>query len=136
MCSCCVFLLTDLQLPPSCEVEFSIPEYFSISMHNLLTSTGNYQTGDVIRLLAIFSSAVLKYQNVITKIKLSGLILTNALLVILEDDVQWLIPGSDQAPLIAREQTISNLIAIVSNFRQFLLLFTIVLEKNNVNNEI
>ncbi|CAL1678329.1 unnamed protein product [Lasius platythorax] len=107
-----LFYITDLQLPPSCEVEFSIPEYFSISMHNLLTSTGNYQTGDVVRLLAIFSSAVLKYQNVITKIKLSGLILTNALLVILEDDVQWLIPGSDQAPLIAREQTISNLIAI------------------------
>lgn len=101
-------------------MEFSVPEYFSILMHDLLTSTANYKTGDVVRLLAIFSSAVLKYQNVITNLKLSGLILTNAILMILEDNVQWLIPGSNQTPLIAREQTMSNLIAIVSNFQQFL----------------
>ncbi|XP_050461636.1 serine/threonine-protein kinase 11-interacting protein isoform X1 [Cataglyphis hispanica] len=107
-----LFYITDLQLPPSCEVEFSVPEYFSILMHDLLTSTANYKTGDVVRLLAIFSSAVLKYQNVITNLKLSGLILTNAILMILEDNVQWLIPGSNQTPLIAREQTMSNLIAI------------------------
>lgn len=91
-------------------------------MNDLLKSTVNYKTGDVVRLLAIFSSAILKYQNVITKFKLSGLILTNAILIILEDNVQWLIPGHDQVPLIAREQTMSNLIAIVSNFLKFLLI--------------
>ncbi|KAL6424267.1 hypothetical protein ACFW04_009830 [Cataglyphis niger] len=107
-----LFYITDLQLPSSCEVEFSVPEYFSILMHDLLTNTANYKTGDVVRLLAIFSSAVLKYQNVITNLKLSGLILTNAILIILEDNVQWLIPGSNQTPLVAREQTMSNLIAI------------------------
>ncbi|XP_012234632.1 serine/threonine-protein kinase 11-interacting protein isoform X2 [Linepithema humile] len=107
-----LFYITDLQLPPSCEVEFSVPEYYSTSMHNLLTNTANYQTGDVVRLLAMFSFAVLKHRNVTTKLKLSGLILTGLALVILEDNSQWLIPGSDQAPLVAREQSMSNLIAI------------------------
>ncbi|XP_029166715.1 serine/threonine-protein kinase 11-interacting protein isoform X2 [Nylanderia fulva] len=107
-----LFYITDLQLPPSCEVEFSVPDYFSVSMHDLLKNTSNYQTEEVVRLLALFSSAVLKRQNVTTKLKLSGLILTNTILMMLEDNVQWLIPGSDQAPVIAREQTMSNLIAI------------------------
>jgi len=109
---------TDLQLPPSCEVEFSVPEYYGTSMHFLLTNTANYQTGgDVVRLLAMFSFAVLKYQNTTTKLKLSGLILTGLALIILEDNIQWVVPGSNQAPLVAREQSMSNLIAIVSNSR-------------------
>ncbi|XP_025267843.1 serine/threonine-protein kinase 11-interacting protein isoform X2 [Camponotus floridanus] len=107
-----LFYITDLRLPSNCEVEFSVPECFSLLMNDLLMNTVNYKTGDVVRLLAIFSSAVIKYQNVIIKFKLSGLILTNAILIILEDNVQWLMPGSDQVPLIAREQTMSNLIAI------------------------
>jgi len=102
-------------LPPSCEVEFSVPEHCNILMHNLLTSTVNYQIEDSVRLLAMFSSAVLKYQNVIIKLKLSGLILTSSVLVILEDNVQWLIPSSNRVPLAVREQAMSNLIAIVSN---------------------
>jgi len=107
-----------LQLPASCEVEFSIPERYSILTHNILTNTANYQTGDTVRLLAMFSSAILKSQNqVTTKLKLSGLILTSATLVILKDNVRWLIPDSDQVPLVAREQTMSNLIGIVSDFR-------------------
>jgi len=109
--------LIDLQLPASCEVEFSIPERYSILMHNILTNTANYQIGDIVQLLAMFSSAILKHQNVTTKLKLSGLILTSTVLVILKDNVQWLIPSSDQVPLIAREQAMSNLIGIVSNFR-------------------
>lgn len=109
------FLSIDLQLPPSCEVEFSVPEYYSTSMHNLLTNTANYQTGDVVRLLTMFSFAILKHQNITTKLKLSGLILTGLALIILEDNIQWLIPDSNQAPMIAREQSMSNLIAIVSN---------------------
>lgn len=109
--------MIDLQLPASCEMEFSIPERYSILMHNILTNTVNYQTGDIIRLLAIFSSAILKYQNIAIKLKLSGLILTGAALVILKDNVQWLIPDNDQVPLVTREQAMSNLIGIVSNFR-------------------
>lgn len=109
-------LSTDLQLPASCEVEFSIPERYSILMHDILTNTANYQIGDTVRLLAMFSSATLKGQNFTTKLKLSGLILTGATLVILKDDVRWLVPGSDQVPLVAREQAMSNLIGIVSNF--------------------
>ncbi|KAL0117693.1 hypothetical protein PUN28_008833 [Cardiocondyla obscurior] len=107
-----LFYITDLQLPASCEVEFSIPERYSILMHNILTNTANYQTGDTVRLLAIFSSAILKCQNVSTKLKLSGLIVTGATLVILRDDVRWLIPGNDKEPLIAKEQAMSNLIGI------------------------
>lgn len=84
-------------------------------MHNLLTNTANYQTSDVVRLLAMFSFAVLKQQNVTTKLKLSGLILTGLALIIVKDNIQWLIPGSNHKPLIAREQSMSNLIAIVSN---------------------
>ncbi|KAL6262037.1 hypothetical protein P5V15_007129 [Pogonomyrmex californicus] len=107
-----LFYITDLQLPASCEVEFSIPERCSTLMHNLLMNTANYQTGDVIRLLALFSFAILKHQTVTTKLKLSGLILTNSTLVMLKDNIQWLVPGSDQMPLIAREQAMSNLIGI------------------------
>lgn len=116
------FLSIDLQLPASCEVEFSIPERYSILMQNILTNTANYQTGDTVRLLAMFSTAILKGQNVTTKLKLSGLIVTGTTLVILRDNVRWLIPDSDQVPLVAREQAMSNLIGIVSNY-QFLLNF-------------
>ncbi|EGI70964.1 PREDICTED: serine/threonine-protein kinase 11-interacting protein isoform X1 [Acromyrmex echinatior] len=107
-----LFYITDLQLPTSCEVEFSIPERYSILMHNVLTNAANYQTGDIVRLLAIFSSAILKYQNIAIKMKLSGLILTSAALVILKDNVQWLVPDSNQVPLVTREQVMSNLIGI------------------------
>ncbi|XP_011874487.1 PREDICTED: serine/threonine-protein kinase 11-interacting protein isoform X2 [Vollenhovia emeryi] len=107
-----LFYITDLQLPASCEVEFSIPERYSTLMHNILTNTANYQSGDTVRLLAIFSSAILKGQTMTTKLKLSGLIVTSATLVILEDNVCWLIPGSDQVPLVAREQAMSNLIGM------------------------
>ncbi|XP_077279584.1 serine/threonine-protein kinase 11-interacting protein isoform X2 [Temnothorax americanus] len=107
-----LFYITDLQLPASCEVDVSIPERYSILMHNVLKNTANYQTGDTVRLLAIFSSAILKGQNVTTKLKLSGVILTGVTLVILKDNVRWLIPGSDQVPSVAREQAMSNLIGI------------------------
>ncbi|XP_032680725.1 serine/threonine-protein kinase 11-interacting protein isoform X2 [Odontomachus brunneus] len=107
-----LFYITDLQLPPSCEVEFTVPEHCSTLMHSLLTSTANYQAGDTVRLLAMFSSAVLKQHSDIIKLKLSGLIVTNSALVILEDNAQWLMPDSDRVPLVAREQAMSNLIAI------------------------
>lgn len=121
---CCIIVPIDLQLPPGCEVEFTVPEHCSTAMHSLLTSTANYQAGDSVRLLAMFSSAVLKQQSDTVKLKLSGLIVTGSALVILEDNAQWLLPDSDRVPLVAREQAMSNLIAIVSNFRSFLSLFT------------
>lgn len=104
-----------MQLPPSCEVEFSVPEHCNTLMHNVLTSTTNYQDGDTVRFLALFSSAILKYQNLTTKLKVSGMIVTNSVLVILEDNTQWLVPGSNQEPSFIREQAMSNLIGIVSN---------------------
>ncbi|XP_011152969.1 serine/threonine-protein kinase 11-interacting protein isoform X2 [Harpegnathos saltator] len=107
-----LFYITDLQLPPSCEVEFTVPEHCSTLMHNLLTSTANYQAGDSVRLLAMFSFAVLKQQSDTVKLKLSGLIVMGSVLVILEDNAQWLMPESNRMPLIAREQAMSNLIAI------------------------
>ncbi|XP_028044894.1 serine/threonine-protein kinase 11-interacting protein isoform X2 [Monomorium pharaonis] len=107
-----LFYITDLQLPVSCEVEFSIPEHYSILMHNVLMNTVNYQTRNIVRLLAMFSSAILKHQNVTIELRLSGLIVTDTTLVILKDNVQWLIPSSDQIPLIAKEQVMSNLIGI------------------------
>lgn len=107
-------VLIDLQLPPSCEVEFTVPEHCSTVMHNLLTSTANYQAGDAVRLLAMFSCAVLKQQSDTIKLKLSGLIVTGSALVILEDNAHWLMPDSDRMPLVVREQAMSNLIAIVS----------------------
>jgi len=97
-------------------------------MHNLLTSTVNYQVEDSVRLLAMFSSAVLKYQNVITKLKLSGLILTSSALVILEDNVQWLIPSSNRVPLAIREQAMSNLIAIVSSNSYIAIVFIVFIQ--------
>lgn len=96
-------------------------------MHILLMSTANYQAGDTVRLLAMFSSAVLKQHSDIVRLKLSGLIITNSALVILEDNAQWLMPDSDRVPLVAREQAMSNLIAIVSNSRLFLSLDRIII---------
>ncbi|XP_014477087.1 PREDICTED: serine/threonine-protein kinase 11-interacting protein isoform X2 [Dinoponera quadriceps] len=107
-----LFYITDLQLPPGCEVEFTVPEHCSTVMHSLLTGTTNYQAGDAVRLLAMFSAAVLKQQSDIVKLKLSGLIVTSTALVILEDNAQWLMPDSDCVPSVAREQVMSNLIAI------------------------
>jgi uncharacterized Rmd1/YagE family protein len=76
----------------------------------------------------MFSSAVLKYQNVITKLKLSGLILTSSALVILEDNVQWLIPSSNRVPLAIREQAMSNLIAIVSSNSYIAIVFIVFIQ--------
>jgi len=81
----------------------------------------------------MFSSAVLKYQNVITKLKLSGLILTSSALVILEDNVQWLIPSSNRVPLAIREQAMSNLIAIVSSNSYIAIVFVVFIQNNYIN---
>ncbi|XP_076231714.1 uncharacterized protein LOC143177580 isoform X2 [Calliopsis andreniformis] len=105
-----LFYITDLSLPPSCEVEFSVPEHCTILMHHLLKSCKNYQEGDSVRLLALFSSALLKYQDLKIQLKLSSLIVTASVLIIC--NMQWLLPGSKETPHVIREQAMSNLIGV------------------------
>ncbi|XP_029051044.2 serine/threonine-protein kinase 11-interacting protein isoform X1 [Osmia bicornis bicornis] len=105
-----LFYITDLSLPPSCEVEFTVPEHCTIFMHRLLKNCKNYQDGDSVRLLALFSSALLKYQDLKVQLKLSSLIVTASVLVIC--NMQWLLSGSNETPNIIREQAMSNLIGV------------------------
>ncbi|XP_012140983.2 uncharacterized protein LOC100876018 isoform X1 [Megachile rotundata] len=105
-----LFYITDLSLPPSCEVEFTVPEHCTTFMHCLLKNCKNYQDGDTVRLLALFSSALLKYQDLKVELKLSSLIVTASVLVVC--NMQWLLPGNNEMPHIIREQAMSNLIGI------------------------
>lgn len=105
-----LFYITDLSLPPSCEVELTVPEHCTTLMHCLLKNCKNYQNGDTVRLLALFSSALLKYQDLKVELKLSSLIVTASVLVVC--NMQWLLPGNDEMPHIIREQAMSNLIGI------------------------
>lgn len=107
-----LFYITDLQLPPGCEVEFSVPEHCTAQMHNLLKTSKCYHEEDAVSLLALFSSAVLKDREAAMELKLSSLIVTASALVILEDNMQWLLPESNEVPKIATEQAMSNLISI------------------------
>lgn len=82
-------------------------------MHQLLKHCKNYQDGDAVKLLALFSSGLLKFQGVETQQKLSGLIVTASVLVIC--NMQWLLPGNKEVPRVIREQSVSNLIGVVSS---------------------
>lgn len=86
-------------------------------MHRLLKNCKNYQDGDSVRLLALFSSALLKYEDLKVQLKLSSLIVTASVLVIC--NMQWLLSGSNETPNIIREQAMSNLIGVVSNIFLF-----------------
>lgn len=81
-------------------------------MHELLKNCKNYQDKDTVRHLALFSSALLKYQDLEIQLKLSSLIVTTSVLVIC--NMQWLLPGNKELPQIIREQAMSNLIGVVS----------------------
>ncbi|XP_076624438.1 serine/threonine-protein kinase 11-interacting protein isoform X2 [Colletes latitarsis] len=105
-----LFYATELSLPPSCKVEFPVPEHCTSLMHTLLKDCTNFQEGDTVRLLALFSSALLKYQGLEVQLKLSSLIVTASVLVIC--NIQWLLPGNKEAPQIIRKQVMSNLIGI------------------------
>ncbi|KAI4491331.1 hypothetical protein M0802_010264 [Mischocyttarus mexicanus] len=108
-----LFYITDPPLPASCEVEFSVPEHCSTLMHNLLSGIRKDDNGDdTVKILALFSSAVLKYHNNITMSKYSGLLITASTLVILEDNMQWLLPNTKIVPVVLKEQTMSNLMGI------------------------
>lgn len=107
------FLLyvTDFLLPPICEeVELKISEHCTSLMHQLLKNSKNYQDKDAVRHLALFSSALLKYQDQQVQLKLSSLIVTTSVLAIC--NMQWLLPGNKESPYVIREQTMSNLIGV------------------------
>ena len=103
-----LFYITDLSLPPSCEVEFTVPEHCTALMHRLLKKCVNYQAGDPVRLLALFSSASLKHELLVYQ--MSNLIVTASTLAIC--NMQWLLPGSKEEPQVVREQAMSNLIGV------------------------
>ncbi|XP_031832146.1 uncharacterized protein LOC116426790 isoform X2 [Nomia melanderi] len=105
-----LFYITDTSLPPSCEVEFTVPGHCTTLMHQLLKHCKNYQDGDAVKLLALFSSGLLKFQDVEMQQKLSGLIVTASVLVIC--NMQWLLPGNKEVPRVIREQSVSNLIGV------------------------
>ncbi|KAG7211247.1 hypothetical protein KM043_010559 [Ampulex compressa] len=107
-----LFYITDLSLPPSCDVEFTVPQHCTTFMHSILRNSKCRQEDDTIRLLALFSSAVLKGQDSSVCLKLSSLIVTASAMMMLEDDVHWLLPGNKEVPAIKAEQAMSNLIAI------------------------
>ncbi|XP_058800960.1 serine/threonine-protein kinase 11-interacting protein isoform X2 [Phymastichus coffea] len=107
-----LFYLTDSPLPASCEVEFTVPQYYNTSMKNILKSSKNHKEEDAIRLLAIFSSAVLKFAHETQKLKVSSLIVTSSTLIITQDKIHWLLSGSNKLPSIVAEQGMSNLIEV------------------------
>lgn len=84
-------------------------------MHSLLSRIKKDETGgDAVRILALYSSGVLKYHNITTMSRYSGLLVTASALVILEDNMQWLLPNTKVVPVVLKEQTMSNLMGIVS----------------------
>ncbi|KAF3423402.1 hypothetical protein E2986_01729 [Frieseomelitta varia] len=105
------FLFIDFVLPPICEkVDLKISEHSTSLMHQLLKNCKNYQDKDAVRHLALFSSALLKYQDREVQLKLSSLIVTTSVLVMC--NMQWLLPGNKESPYVIREQTMSNLIGV------------------------
>ncbi|XP_043479640.1 serine/threonine-protein kinase 11-interacting protein isoform X2 [Leptopilina heterotoma] len=107
-----LFYLTELSLPASCEVEFIVPDHCNLSIKNMLLTSKNHRTSDHVRLLAMFSSAIAKSEKCTTKLSTSGLVTTSSTLIMLEDNLQWLLPDYNKTPAIAVEQALSNLIAV------------------------
>ncbi|XP_076762138.1 uncharacterized protein LOC143430051 isoform X1 [Xylocopa sonorina] len=106
-----LFYVTDFLLSPICdEVELTVSEYCTTFMHRLLKSCKNYQDGDAVRQLALFSSALLKYQDLEVQLKLSSLIVSASVLVIC--NMQWLLPGNKDMLHVIREQAMSNLVGV------------------------
>lgn len=79
----------------------------------MLLTSKNHRTSDLVRLLAMFSSATAKSEKCSTKLSTSGLVTTSSTLIMLEDNLQWLLPDYNKTPAIAVEQALSNLIAVV-----------------------
>ncbi|XP_046416522.1 serine/threonine-protein kinase 11-interacting protein isoform X2 [Neodiprion fabricii] len=107
--------LTDLLLPDSCEVKYSVPQHCTSRLNDLLKFSKSHQDGDALRLLALFSRCTIKYENQNTIIKVAGLLVTMSTLLVMEDNMQWLIPQSSEKPVIVAEQAMSNLIEVEHN---------------------
>ncbi|XP_015116002.1 serine/threonine-protein kinase 11-interacting protein isoform X2 [Diachasma alloeum] len=108
--------LTELSLPPSCELEFLVPEQCTGAIHSLMASSKFKRAGDAVRILALFSSAALQLENQEVKpIKIGGLVVTTSSLILTDDHVHWLLPDSVETPVKLTEQGISNLIEVIFN---------------------
>lgn len=55
---------------------------------------------------------MLKYQNITTKLQYSALLVTTSVLVILEDNIEWLLLKTKTIPVVLKEQAMSNLMGI------------------------
>ncbi|KAL7305323.1 hypothetical protein TKK_0002453 [Trichogramma kaykai] len=107
-----LFYLTNSPLPPSCEVEFIVPQYCNAALKNMLKFCKNYKEEVPIRLLALFSSATLKWSNDSIKLKMSSLIITSSDLIVMQDKINWLLSEKNELPGIVVEQGMSNLIEV------------------------
>ncbi|XP_014213511.1 serine/threonine-protein kinase 11-interacting protein [Copidosoma floridanum] len=119
-----LFYLTDSPLPASCEVEFIVPQNCNTSMKDILKSSKSHRENDSVRLLALFSSAVLTLSIDTVKLKVSSLIVTQNNLIVTQDKIDWLLSdNSDKLPTIASEQAMSNLIEVNFNGSKLTLSF-------------
>ncbi|KAK0157378.1 hypothetical protein PV328_011126 [Microctonus aethiopoides] len=107
-----LFYLTDLVLPASCEVAFSIPDQCTTSIHNLMMSSRHYRDSDAVRIFAVFSSASLQLEMNVVKIEIGGLLVTTSSLVLIDDKMHWLHSQTNETPSKFTEQPISNLIEV------------------------
>ena len=103
----------DSPLPASCEVEFAVPVYCNKIIKDALKESKIYLDEEPVRILALFSSVIVKSSNETLKLNVSSLIITSSSLIILKD-IHWLLPENNQVPSIAAEQGMSNLIEVVS----------------------
>ncbi|XP_063981535.1 serine/threonine-protein kinase 11-interacting protein isoform X2 [Diachasmimorpha longicaudata] len=106
--------LTELSLPPSCELEFLVPEQCTGAIHSLMTLSKYKRAGDAVRILALFSSAALQLEKQKVKpINIGGLVVTTSSIILTGDNVHWLLPDSVETPVKLAEQGISNLIEVI-----------------------
>ncbi|XP_057325391.1 LOW QUALITY PROTEIN: serine/threonine-protein kinase 11-interacting protein [Microplitis mediator] len=110
-----LFYLTDLPLPTSCEVEFTINENSTSLMHQLMAGSKYHKENDAVRIFAIFSFANLDLGDRDVKINMAGLLVTTSSLIITEDKMHWLLPEINEEPVKLTEQSISNLIEVISD---------------------
>jgi len=97
-----------------------VPQYCNTSIKNVLISSKIFKENDSIKFLALLSSATLKMLNDTIKLKVSSLIISSTTIVILQDNMHWLLPGNNKLPSIVSEQAMSNLIEVVSVLIWFL----------------
>ncbi|XP_074114306.1 serine/threonine-protein kinase 11-interacting protein isoform X2 [Cotesia typhae] len=110
-----MFYLTDLPLPTSCEVEFTIGENSTALMHQLITNSKYMRDNDAVRIFAIFSFASLDIGERTVQINMAGLLVTTSSIIVTEDKLHWMLPETNEEPIKLTEQSISNLIEVISD---------------------